>query len=137
MRWIGSRIKLQRITAIATILMCLASPALCQPPASSPSKSAAMQCFFGPVSKKFAGAPWLVYACDDGKSLVVVTSQHNPASPFYFLISPNGGALNIHGEGNGSKTTSDAAGDDIRKMSVGQVAELWVQAKAIGLSPPR
>jgi hypothetical protein len=126
------------IAASAAILMSLAcSTALCEPPAGSHSKPPAMQCFFGPVPRTFGGAPWLVYACDDGKSLVVVTDQHNAASPFYFVISPHGDAFSVNGEGNGSKVVSDAAGDELTKMSVAQVAELWAQAKTVGRSTPR
>jgi hypothetical protein len=96
-----------------------------------------MQCVYGPVVRTFAGAPWLVYACDDGKSVVVITDEHNPASPFYFLISPQGGALSINGEGTGSKVASDAAGDELGRISVTQIAQLWVQAKKVGRSKPR
>jgi hypothetical protein len=96
----------------------------------------AMQCSYGPVAKTLAGAPWLVFACDDGKSLVVVTDQHNPPSPFYFLVSLHGDVVNINGEGNGSKVTSDAASDQLGKMSAAEVAELWSLANSVGRSKP-
>jgi hypothetical protein len=134
---IGLQGKSAGIAASAAVWMFLASPpALSEPAAGPPSKPPAMQCFFGPVARTIGGAPWLLYACDDGKSLVVVTDQHNPASPFYFVISPHGATFNLNGEGTGSKVASDAAGDELSKMSVAQVAELWAQAKKVGRSRP-
>jgi len=122
----------------AGVLLALASsPVDCQSSGGPSSKPAELQCFFGPLAETLGGGPWLVYACDDGKSLVVITDQHNPASPFYFLMSPGSDAHRITGEGTGNKAASDAAGSELSNMSDTQIAGLWARAKAVGRSAPR
>ena len=75
-----------------------------------------LDCNIGPVERVFGGANWTVYACSDGATLVVASSADNPARPFYFVLTQEAGHYAIRGEGNGDKTTSDAAGDDLRKL---------------------
>ena len=65
-----------------------------------------MKCETGPVQRQFGGTDWLVYSCDDGHSMVVISSPGNPASPFYFVLTSREGTYKIYGEGNGSKAAS-------------------------------
>jgi hypothetical protein len=78
---------------------------------------APMKCESGPTSRTLGGSNWLVYSCDDQASMVVVSAQGNPASPFYFFLTPSGGTYRIMGEGTGDKKASDAAGDALSKMN--------------------
>jgi hypothetical protein len=126
------------IGASAGIVIALvSSPLYCQSSGSPTRKPEKMQCLLGPLAGTFGGGPWLVYACDDGRSVVVVTEQHNPASPFYFLVSPGGGAHRVAGEGSGNKAASDAAGDELSKMSDAKIADLWSRARAAGRAAQR
>ena len=88
----------------------------------SPLLAEPMQCEIGPVEKTFGGTNWTVYSCDDNKSLVVISANGNPAMPFYFMISEKDGELAIHGEGNGSKEASAAAGRDLEKLMASENA---------------
>lgn len=91
-----------------------------------------MKCETGPVTKIFGGTSWIVYSCDDQASLVVVTAQGNPASPFFFMLKPNGGTYTISGEGNGSRAASEAARNDLSKMKPADFAALLAETKATG-----
>lgn len=91
-----------------------------------------MKCETGPVSKVIGGINWIVYSCDDQVSLVVVTAQGNPASPFFFMLKPDGGTYTISGEGNGSKAASEAARNDLSKMKPADFAALLAETKATG-----
>lgn len=90
----------------------------------------AMRCETGPVTKTFGGTGWIVYSCDDGVSLVVVSAQGNPAFPFFFHLRPNAESYRVVGEGNGDKRASDAAGADLSELSSAAIAALIAETKA-------
>ena len=46
-----------------------------------------MSCEIGPAHRTFGGTPWLVYSCEDGKSLAVITETGSIAAPFYFILA--------------------------------------------------
>jgi len=114
------------VTAGGAVLAILVAAGLAPSLARSQPASAkpSFQCYKGPLRRTFAGGPWLVYACDDGKSLVVVTEKGNAAFPFYFLLWPVNGAYHVEGEGAGSKRASDAAGDELSHLSPSQIEAL-------------
>jgi hypothetical protein len=62
-----------------------------------------MKCETGPVSREFAGTAWKIYNGNDGASLVILTAQGNPASPFYFFLKADAGLYKIESEGNGEQ----------------------------------
>ena len=88
-----------------------------------------LRCEIGPVIRHFGGTDWLVYSCDDGRSMVVVSTEKNPAAPFYFLLTPASAGYRIDGEGNGNKQASDAAGDDLARMSAADFINLLAETR--------
>lgn len=76
-----------------------------------------LKCDIGPVTKVFGAVPWLVYSCNDPTSVVLVSAPGNPAMPFYFSFSLEGGAYKLRGEGTGSKAATDAALKDLQALS--------------------
>jgi hypothetical protein len=92
---------------------------------------APLQCDIGPINKVFGSVPWLLYSCDDGKSLVVVSAPGSPAAPFYFMFSPEGRGYHLRGEGTGSKALTDAALKDLRDLSDKDIAGLVGQTIAM------
>lgn len=100
--------------------------------ASSQSESAPtpLKCDVGPVSRTFGGSEWTVYSCDDGASMVVVTSAGNPASPFIFILKSEDDGYTIMGEGNGNQIASSAAGDEISRMSADELSALLEATKS-------
>jgi len=105
---------------------------------SQGATAAPMDCFAGPLKRTFAAGKWLVYGCNDGRSLVVVTADANqPAGAFYLLISPKGAGYSVRGEGNGDKRASDAAGDQLARLTPAQIRALWAQTRAAGSASRR
>jgi hypothetical protein len=98
------------------------APDLAWSQAASPKPN--LKCFKGPLKRTYGGGHWLVYACDDGKSLVVVSDKGNAAFPFYFMLSPFSGSYHVDGEGTGNKSASDAAGDELSHLSAAQIEAL-------------
>jgi hypothetical protein len=75
--------------------------------------------------------PWLLYSCDDGKSLVVVSAPGSPAAPFYFMLWAQGAGYHLSGEGTGSKALTDAALKELKALSDKDIAGLVAQTIAV------
>ena len=86
-----------------------------------------LECSVGPIGTELGGMEWQVTSCNDGRSLVFVTVEGNPAWPFVFIVYRNVDRSRIVGEGNGSKEHSAAALEDLDAMTERQFDEL-VQA---------
>ena len=89
--------------------------------------AAPLQCEIGPITKVFGSVPWLLYSCDDGRSLVVVSAPGSPAAPFYFMFSLEGGNYRLRGEGSGSKVLTDAALEELRVLREKDIGGLVAQ----------
>jgi hypothetical protein len=94
------------------------------------AQQANLKCVVGPVKKTFGNTPWLVYSCDDGQSIVIVTAPGSSAAPFYFIF--NGGHL--RGEGTGNKEATDAAYNDLKRLTDVDIQGLIAQAKQVSTS---
>jgi hypothetical protein len=90
-----------------------------------------LACNVGPVHMTFGDTPWLVYSCEDGKSLVVVSKAGSIAAPFYFVLAWRDGKYTISGEGNGSEAASTAAGRDLEAMSTADIETLVTETRAV------
>ena len=96
-----------------------------------------LTCEVGPLHRQFGGTSWLVYSCDDDKSLVVASEASNPASPFVFVIAWTDTGYAVSGEGNGSRDASDAALRDLRALSRDQIIDLLNATRATARPPER
>ena len=88
-----------------------------------------LKCEAGPVTRTFGGTPWLIYGCQDGQSLAIVSAPGNPAMPFYFFFSPSNNGHRLVGEGTGSKQASAAALTELNALSAADVIALGVEAR--------
>jgi hypothetical protein len=96
---------------------------------SAAASSSQIDCKVGPVTKTYGGTKWLVYSCNDNRSLVIVSAPDSPASPFYFLFSSENGEYHLHGEGTGDKAATDAAYKDLGTLSESDITNLIVETK--------
>ncbi len=108
------------------LLALLAAASLAEPQAGQ----AELQCQTGPATKHLGGNDWAVYACADGRSVVVAAGAPNPASPFFFIIQPDGDGIILYGEGTGDKAATEPAYNALLAMSATDLAELHQQAVA-------
>lgn len=92
--------------------------------------SAQLQCDIGPVTKIFGSVPWLVYGCDDGSSVVLVSAPGSPAVPFYFIFSSESGTYHLRGEGTGAKSATDAALKELQALAPEQIRALRREAES-------
>lgn len=94
-----------------------------------------VNCDAGPLHKNYGGTAWLVYACNDLRSVVLVSDKGNPAAPFCFILYVNAdGDLQLYGEGTGKKSATQAAYDELQTLTPTDVAGLIDQAQAVQAS---
>jgi hypothetical protein len=116
---------------VAVVYLVAFSMALAWPPVHA---AAQLKCETGPVPKTFGATAWLVYSCDDGYSVVVISAAENPAMPFYFMFNREGTAYRLSGEGTGRRETTAAAFEDLKRLSTAEVEALVAQTR---VAPPR
>ena len=71
------------------------------------------------------------------RSIVVVTKEGNPATPFYFFISQRDGKYVVYGEGTGAKSITDLAYNELTKLGSQEVASLISAAKRVSSAERR
>jgi len=114
-----------------TVLVGLLGAAPAQAPTDSPSPPH-LNCTSGPLTRTFGKTSWYVYGCDDGHSVVVITAPGNPAMPFYFFFVWGPKGFELHGEGTGDKTLTDAAFEDLKALTDSDVARLYKDCASVG-----
>lgn len=124
------KLLVQHAMLASLVLVAGASCASDAPTTPAQPPKPKLSCTSGPLHKTYGGSEWLLYACDDSRSLVVVTQEGNPAAPFYFIfyVTPEG-AMKLDGEGNGDQRASDAAFAELKVLSGSDVAALVAQAQ--------
>ena len=89
-----------------------------------------LQCDVGPINKTYGAAPWLVYSCRDGKSVVIVSAPGSPAMPFYFMFAAEGASYRLVGAGTGSKEVTDRVLVELKALRNEDIVALVRQTQA-------
>ena len=87
------------------------------------------KCTIGPVTKTYGQTQWLVYSCNDDKTLVIVSAPGNPATPFYFTLLPTDAGHRLFGEGTGKKEATAAAFEQLKSLSEDDIANVINETK--------
>jgi len=98
--------------------------------AASWAEPPALNCDQGPAHKVFGGTPWLVYGCNDKRSVVAVTAEGSPAMPFYFMFTYGNDTYRLYGEGTGSKARTDEAYGELSKFTKSEIERLYAEASS-------
>jgi hypothetical protein len=121
-------------STLALVAACFAVSASADTVRRWPGKPVPLECKAGPDSRTIGGHTWLVFACDDGASVVIVSAEGNPASPFVFsFIKDLLGEQRLKGEGNGDEIASKAAYDELKtwaREDIEQARNRAIAAKA-------
>ena len=121
------------LKSIAAAFLCwVALGAYAQSPAQAP-----LDCSAGPLTRAYGGVPWLVYACSDDKTVVLMSAPGSPAAPFYFTFFQKEGRYVLGGEGTGARSVTDRAHAELAALSQADVRGLLVAAKAAASSGAR
>ena len=101
-------------------------------PQAAPSTEQELKCEIGPAVKSLGGNDWLIYACQDGNSVVVAAGAPNPATPFFFIVRPDGEGITLYGEGTGEKSATEPAYNDLKDLKAADLASLYKEAQTAG-----
>jgi hypothetical protein len=111
--------------------MCIAMLMATIASAANPAQgSRTLNCDVGPVEKTFGNSRWLVYSCDDNRSIVLVSAPGSPAMPFVFSLMATDNSYRFSGEGTGQKEATKAAFDELKVLSEKDIASLVAETKA-------
>ena len=94
------------------------------------------KCDVGPLHKTYGKTRWFVYSCNNDKvegnaMAVFVTAPDNPAMPFVFFFHFKDGGYRLYGEGTGDKKITDAAFNDLQKLTESDIDALINQTKQV------
>jgi hypothetical protein len=87
-----------------------------------------VSCTEGPVPAEFGALTWLAYACDDGRSVALVSSPGNRAAPFSFVLRPSEHGVRVQGEGDGDRGATAAAFAELMALDDAALAALYTRA---------
>jgi hypothetical protein len=90
-----------------------------------------LNCVIGPLKRTYGNTPWLVYSCDDNKTVVIVTDTGSPAMPFYFTFYMKDGRYHLGGEGTGNKALTDTAFSELSRFTNADIEKLIRETKAV------
>lgn len=90
-----------------------------------------LKCDVGPVAKTYGASKWLVYSCDDNRSLVIVSAPNSKAAPFIFMLHPSTNGYKLHGEGTGNKEATDAALKELNALTEREVVALVAETRSV------
>lgn len=90
-----------------------------------------LACESGPVQREFAKATWNIYACADGKSVVVVPLTAINGEFGYFFVTPNGHEVVVAGEGWGQDASFQPVFQRLKQFTVAELAALVTSAKTV------
>ena len=88
------------------------------------AKSQPLNCDIGPVSQTYGMTQWMVYSCNDQRTIVIVSAPGNPAMPYYFMIFPGDDGYQLVGEGTGPKGVAAVVFEELKALSESDFAAL-------------
>jgi hypothetical protein len=113
---------------VLPLLFLALAPALMY--AATPAKPPALDCETGPLSRTYGKTPWLVYSCNDLKSIAIIAAPGSPAAPFYYLwVYDRSGKYSLVGEGTGSATYTSAAYAQLRLLQPSDVEAMVAETR--------
>ena len=83
-----------------------------------------MACGNGPVERTYGETQWLVFGCDDRRSVVIVSAPGSPAGPFVFRFLARGDSYVLQSQGTGNRDYTKLAYGELRKMGIEDITEL-------------
>jgi hypothetical protein len=85
-------------------------------------------CTAGPLALQIGGQPWLAYACDDGRSVALLSAPGNVAAPFSFVLRPAGHGVRVQGDGGGDRVATAPAFAELMALDDAALAALYSRA---------
>jgi len=88
---------------------------------AAPADNSALACEAGPVQRQFGPTAWNIYACSDGKSVVVVPVKVVNGEAGYFFVTPSGQGVTVAGEGWGKDATFQPVYQQLQHITLAEL----------------
>lgn len=89
-----------------------------------------LECKIGPAKRRFGGTLWLVFACNDNRSLAFRPEQNNPNSTAKFVLRWTGAQYELEGDPGDKADVAERAYNEIADLTERQIDALIAAAKA-------
>lgn len=125
-----------RVITLGRMLLLLLAVSLFPNTTRATAVAPKMKCVVGPAAKQYGKSSWLVYSCEDGKSVLIASAPSNKAVHFRFTFIADDDGYALHGEGQGDRRVSDAAYQELNTLGEADIAALVSETrKASGVAP--
>ncbi|UCH49965.1 MAG: hypothetical protein JSU95_09535 [Betaproteobacteria bacterium] len=111
---------MRRYSAVLLLTIFVSVPASGDEPVSG----APLKCEVGPIEKTYGKTQWLVYGCDDERSVVIVAAPLSPARPFVFRFLAQGDGYLLQSKGSGDRDYTTAAFGELKMMTLEDIEAL-------------
>lgn len=115
---------------LMTLVLCMALFASVCAHSDNGTAPAPLTCSVGPVEQTYGNTKWLVYSCDDGQSVVIVSAPGSPANPFVFRFMARPDGYVLQSKGTGERQYTAAAFGELKQLSARDVAALVTMTRA-------
>lgn len=93
-------------------------------------------CDVGPVARDFAGAPWFVYSCGDGRTLLFKGAPGGKAALLYFEISLDPDGVRLGARSAQGRDATGAAFKEVSALSRDRLVALLSATKSARARTP-
>lgn len=88
-----------------------------------------MVCETGPLVRAFGGHDWVVYACNDDASMIIMAPPETEAGRSFLFLGAGADGYDIAAEADGDRAITQAARDEIASMSTRELAGLLAEVR--------
>jgi hypothetical protein len=111
-----------------SLLKVLSLIALLIPIPMAVADGSALACDVGPVERQINASAWNIYACGDGKSVVVVPVVVKNGQFGYFFVTPKGHGVTVVGEGWGKDSSFQPVFKQLQQFTASELAAIVLAA---------
>lgn len=108
------------LAAAVWLVVLVSAPALGQEAVSG----VPLKCEVGPIERTYGKTQWLVYSCNDARSVVIVAAPLSPARPFVFRFLAQENGYLLQSKGTGDREYTAAAFGELKVMSMEDIRAL-------------
>lgn len=90
-----------------------------------------LACDVGPVERQIDASTWNIYACADGKSVVVVPVVATNGQFGYFFVTPKDHGVTVVGEGWGKDSSFQPVFKQLQQFTASELAAIVLAAHSV------
>jgi Protein of unknown function (DUF4019) len=126
------------MTTLRQIILLLLTTVITTTGVDAEERPQQLNCDIGPIKRTYGKTEWLVYSCNDGRSLHFQAQSGSAAFPFFFFFYAVDKSDNyqLRGSGTGNKDATNAAFNDLKVMRKSDLEALIAETRRVQNKPP-